>query len=539
MNSCSVSGAMLRSTQWAPQLAARQSNGLLSCLLEETNTRTVATSREISREPDADASPSSATELAGLAAAGVSTPRERPDDELQGPRRRYEAMIARGELRQDAKQAVTVNHLERVYQDLLANRRRSGSGLTLVDASGIKERKSGWWGSLVDSLKDKSQNSSSQPTRGLYMYGGPGCGKTMLMDMFAASLPRDMAKALYRIHYHDFMLEVHESLQEHRATPDPLRKVSKDIAAKSTLICLDELFVNDIADATILHRLFDDLWSRNVTLVTTSNRHPDKLYENGLQRQLFLPFIETIKERCMVHDMESDRDYRKLAHHAEGLYFTGSFREEELEDRFMELTNKNPIGTLRVDVDMGRELQLRRVGGCVAYETFKSLCERPLGAADYMALARAKHTLALSGIPVFDEKSKPFAYRFVTLIDILYENRIRLICSAEGSPEELFENIQVYDYDKVAEKERGTTSEERDSPEEMDSTTDKRSMSDKNLVVDDNLGFVKDRTISRLIEMQSNEYLVDHATMHAPELLKALVTCPDAKRFARYTGRTR
>lgn len=124
-------------------------------------------------------------------------------------------------------------------------------------------------------------------------------GKTMLMDMFASSLPRDMAKGMERVHYHDFMLDVHESLQEHRATPDPLQKVAKDIAAKSSLICLDELFVSDIADATILHRLFDNLWGRDVTLITTSNRHPDHLYENGLQRQLFLPFIETIKTRCV------------------------------------------------------------------------------------------------------------------------------------------------------------------------------------------------------------------------------------------------
>ena len=143
--------------------------------------------------------------------------------------------------------------------------------------------------------------------------------------------------------------------------------------------------------------------------------------------------------------MESDRDYRKLAHHAEGLYFTSQFREQELEERFIELTNKSPIQTMTIEVDMGRHLVLQRTGGCVAHETFANLCEKPLGAADYMAVARTKHTLALSGIPKFDEKSRPHAYRFVTLIDILYENRIRLICSAEASPEVLFENIQVYD----------------------------------------------------------------------------------------------
>jgi len=174
------------------------------------------------------------------------------------------------------------------------------------------------------------------------------------------------------------------------------------------------------------------------------------------------------------------------------------------------LTNKNPIRQLSVDVEMGRTLVLQRTGGCVAYETFASLCERPLGAADYMALAKAKHTLALSGVPKFDEKTRPYAYRFVTLIDILYENRIRLICSADGTPEALFERVQVYG--------------------DVGSTD--RDQSD--MVVDDNLGFVKDRTISRLIEMQSNEYLIDHATRHAPELLMALTTCPSADKYQRY-----
>ena len=286
-----------------------------------------------------------ATELAGLAAAGTQ---EQGDDaraaESQGPRAKYDAMIARGELRQDTRQALTVDQLERVYQDLITSRQsRTGSGLTLVDASSStkpRRRRTGWWVSIVDSLGDHpTPPSAPSSPRGLYMYGGPGCGmypsplppmtvhsrtralagpnaltrspmhasvrpfdrigKTMLMDMFASSLPRDMAKGMARVHFHDFMLDVHESLQEHRATPDPLQKVAKDIAAKSSLICLDELFVNDIADATILHRLFDNLWGRDVTLITTSNRHPDHLYENGLQRQLFIPFIETIKTRCV------------------------------------------------------------------------------------------------------------------------------------------------------------------------------------------------------------------------------------------------
>ena len=315
-----------------------------------------------------------------------------------------------------------------------------------------------------------------------------------------------------RIHFHDFMLEVHELLQEHRDTPDPLALVAKDIARKSKLICLDELFVNDVGDATILHRLFASLWSRRVTLVATSNRHPDALYEGGLQRQLFLPFIEMLKQKCVVHDMDSERDYRMLAHHTAGLYFTSSQREEELESRFLELSNQNPIKSLTVKVEMGRELVLHRTGGCIAFETFAQLCEQPLGAADYMALAKAKHTLALSGVPKFGPKTKHFAYRFVTLIDILYENKIRLICAAEADPVGLFANIHTN-----AEKLKDTQ--------------------DEDIVIDDNLGFVKDRTISRLTEMQSDEYLEDHAAKHAPELLLALQEEQEARRKARFAKR--
>ena len=261
-----------------------------------------------------------------------------------------------------------------------------------------------------------------------------------------------------RIHFHDFMLEVHELLQEHREMRDPLAAVAKDFVSKSKLLCLDELFVNDIADATILHRLFDQLWANGITLVATSNRHPDNLYEGGLQRQLFLPFIESLKDKCVIHNMESAIDYRKLAHHAAGLYFTSENREQELHDRFIELTNNNPIHSETVQVEMGRQLTLSKVGGCIAFSSFSELCDMPLGAADYMAIAKSKHSLALSGVPKFDSASKTAAYRFVTLIDILYENKIRLLCSAEGSPADLFSNVETY----VGSKAKDDEQENRD-----------------------------------------------------------------------------
>ena len=190
------------------------------------------------------------------------------------------------------------------------------------------------------------------------------------------------------------------------------------------VLCLDELFVTDVADAMIVARLFGRLWDRGLVLIATSNRHPDGLYEGGLQRSLFLPFIHRLKTACHVHDMNSTTDYRLLAKHQGGLYFTNpSMRDADVERRFMELANNNPVHAVKIPVAMGRCLEMPKVGGCIAMFTFEELCDRPLGAADYIALAEAKHTVALSGVPVFRAANKSAAYRFVTLVDVLYEHR--------------------------------------------------------------------------------------------------------------------
>lgn len=298
------------------------------------------------------------------------------------------------------------------------------------------------------------------------------------------------------------MLDIHAALRHHQATADPLALVADDVASHTRVLCLDEFFVNDVADAMILHRLFARLWDRRLVLVATSNRHPDALYEGGLQRDLFLPFIRRLKEECVIHDMESPVDYRQLAQHRSGLYFVGADAGEDLYERFVELTNGQPIAPVSIEVAMGRHLLLPRVGGCVAFFNFEDLCDRPLGAADFIALANAKHTLALSGIPIFTGTTRAAAYRFVTLIDVLYEHRVRLVCSAEGFPSELFSNVLTNLEAKEA------ASRESHVPDMV--------------VVDDNLGFSKDRTVSRLTEMQSTEYLTAHAQAHAPELLLAL-----------------
>lgn len=463
--------------------------------------------------------PFSATELAGLAAkladsSYAHAPAEAVPSAGLGPLLAYTQGREEGLLRPDPLQEATIQQLQRLYEDLVAAipapaGRRGASGLTLVDAAGpgpgaaAEEGRRPWWTTLFGSLGTDLEASAGEgepAVQGLYMHGGVGCGKTMLMDLFAACAPPHFK--LLRTHFHDFMLDVHGRLRAQAGAPDPLARVADEVAAAAHVLCLDELFVTDVADAMILHRLFGRLWDRGVVLVATSNRRPDALYEGGLQRALFMPFIERLKSACVIHDMVSPTDYRRLAQHRSGLYFVSREREAELEGRFLELANHQPVGPQEVEVAMGRRLRLPRVGGCITAFTFDELCGRPRGAADYIALANAKHTVALSGVPVFTAANRTAAYRFVTLIDVLYEHRVRLLCSAEAAPAQLFAHVLT--------NEEAKKTESSGPPGGGDA------------VVDDNLGFSKDRTVSRLTEMQSREYLRAHAERHAPELLYAL-----------------
>ncbi|KAI8008376.1 AFG1-like ATPase [Camellia lanceoleosa] len=250
-----------------------------------------------------------------------------------------------------------------------------------------------------------------------------------------------------RIHFHDFMLDGH--LQKHKGVPDPLEFVAGEISDESILLCLDEFMVADVADALILNHLFGHLFSNGVILVATSNCAPDNLYEGGLQRDLFLPFISTLKERCVVLEIGSSTDYRKMT--------------------------SVPLGA----------------NGC-AYFPFEELCDKPLGAADYFGL------FTLDGVPIFRLHNRTAAYRFVTLVDVMYENKARLMCTAEGTPVELFEKIVTIS-----------------NAQQMAPRTSSRSRKndDLDLCVDNELGFAKDRTISRLTEMNSKEYSEQHSAM--------------------------
>ncbi|KAL1203135.1 hypothetical protein V5N11_015372 [Cardamine amara subsp. amara] len=408
---------------------------------------------------------------------------------MAGPLVEYQRRIVAGELLDgDLCQLGTLRELQRLYDELVQS--ADACRLDRYSASAKPNRSNWFWSKFV------SQSPSVSPVKGLYLYGGVGTGKTMLMDLFFHQLPASWRAQ--RIHFHNFMLSVHSRLQMHKGLEDPLEVVGLEIADEAILLCLDEFMVNDVADALILNRLFKHLFNIGIILVATSNRAPDNLYEGGLQRDLFLPFISTLKERCVVREIGSSVDYRKLTSAEEGFYFIGKDISGLLKQKFQLLVGDLPAGPQVVEVVMGRKLQVPLAADGCAYFLFEELCDRPLGAADYLGLFKKFHTLALEGVPIFGLHNRTAAYRFVTLVDVMYETKARLLCTAEGSPQELLERIvTISDAQQIAPR---TSSRSRKSD-------------DPDLCVDNELGFAKDRTISRLTEMNSREYLEQHSRM--------------------------
>ncbi len=277
------------------------------------------------------------------------------------------------------------------------------------------------------------------PVRGLYIWGGVGRGKSMLMDLFFEAAP---VLPKRRVHFHAFMGEVHDRLAAEREASnkgEPIKRVAATLAGGARLLCFDEFQVTQIADAMILGRLFDELFAGGVVVVATSNRHPDTLYEDGINRALFVPFIERLKAQCEIFELASARDYRldRLTEAPVWYVPLGADSAAALDRAWNRLTLGAAPQSMILSLK-GRKLEVSREAAGVARFTFDELCARPLGALDYLAIAATFHTLILEGIPVLTANRRDEAARFVSLIDALYESRVKLVASAAAEPGALY-----------------------------------------------------------------------------------------------------
>ena len=289
-----------------------------------------------------------------------------------------------------------------------------------------------------------------EPPKGLYLWGGVGRGKSMVMDLFFNSVPIQEKR---RVHFHAFMQEIQSGIHEARSTgvEDALRPVAEKVADEARLLCFDEMQITDIADAMIVGRLFEILFARGTVVVTTSNRVPDDLYKDGLNRALFLPFIDLIKQRMEVHHLQSPNDYRQDRLSGSPVYFhpANAKARAEIDRLWQDLTGGEwePL-TLTVK---GRQVVLPGYANGVARAEFWELCGRMLGPADYLAVAEAVRVLILEDIPRLGRSNFNEAKRFVTLIDALYEAKVRLIASAADTPEQLYiEGEGVFEFERTA-----------------------------------------------------------------------------------------
>jgi len=332
----------------------------------------------------------------------------------QTPRRRYEAELKEHGFVRDPAQDRAVGVLDALYTRLVATPRVSWSRFLGREASAVK---------------------------GLYLWGGVGRGKTWLMDCFFETLPFEDK---LRLHFYRFMHEVHAELNKHPDEQDPLRKVAQHFRAQARVICFDEFFVSDITDAMLLGKLFEHLFAMGVTLVTTSNVPPDRLYWNGLQRERFLPAIREIKAHTQVLEVNGATDYRLRHMQDTELFYVpaGAEADAHLASVFERLAGHQAGQTGDLTVN-DRPIPVRRHADGVAWFDFGAICEGPRSQEDYIELARSFHTVLISGIPVFDRDREDAARRFIALVDEFYDRRVKLAASAAAPLDQLYDGQKL------------------------------------------------------------------------------------------------
>lgn len=352
---------------------------------------------------------------------------------------RYDALVASGEIEGDPDQKRLAREFDRLLDAVRSKR------------IAVKSSSLGW---LFARKKEKPE-----AIKGLYIHGAVGRGKTMMMDIFFALVP---AKRKRRAHFNDFMADVHERIHAHRQKVrtgeakdiDPIPPVAAELVAEAWVLCFDEFSVTDITDAMILSRLFSELFAKGCVLVATSNVAPDDLYRDGLNRGLFLPFVDILKQYVQVFNLDARTDYR-LEKTARLPVYRAPLTEEaksDMDRAWREITAGKSVAPAVITVK-GHKLEVPRAAAGAARFTFEELCARPLGASDYIALAERYHTIFIDGVPKLAEKSRNEAKRFITLIDTLYDHGIRLFVSAEAEPEQLMQakkGTEAFEFDRAA-----------------------------------------------------------------------------------------
>ncbi|MCQ0989543.1 cell division protein ZapE [Jiella marina] len=369
-----------------------------------------------------------------MASSAIPQPRDR----LGPVRSALERLIETGEIEADHRQRLLADRLDALDRRLSA------------EIGATKKSALGW---LFGRKRD------SEPVKGLYVHGDVGRGKTMLMDMF---FRHSSVASKRRVHFHAFMGEVHELIGEHRKKAkngeakgdDPIPPVAEAIVARSRLLCFDEFTVTDIADAMILSRLFKALFANGLVLVATSNVAPDDLYPDGLNRPLFLPFVKVLKDHAEIFELKGEEDYRLAFLGVDDIYVeTG---EENAADRIEAAWQRLLDGERETSTSLsikGRTIPVPRSGNGAARFAFEDLLKRPLGAQDFLAIARRFHTIIVENVPVMAEAERNEAKRFITLVDALYDSGRRLVVLADAPADELYRGrsgTEAFEFDRTA-----------------------------------------------------------------------------------------
>lgn len=440
-----------------------------------------------------------------------------------GPIQEYDRRVAEGRLKNDEHQRGIIQSLQHLHDELRHYQARPVVHPTLESLKPSKGLFSFFGGGKP---KAALQDIPADLPRGLYLFGDVGSGKTMLMDLFYDTLP-SAVRSKTRIHYHNFMQDVHRRLHrmkmEHGNDIDAVPFVAADIAEHGNVLCFDEFQVTDVADAMILRRLLEALMSHGVVLVTTSNRHPDELYKNGIQRESFVPAIHLLKSRLHVINLDSPTDYRKIPRPPSGVYHTplDAHAADHAEKWFRFLGDPETTEPhSEVQHVWGREIFVPRVSGRCAWFTFDELIKEPKSAADFIELTRSYDAFVVTDVPGMTIRERDLARRLITFIDAVYESHAKLVLTTEKPLTELFTSR-----DEIAEsllKDSGHDSSSgsgsgsgaggpevsqvmKDIMEDPDKQADK--LKGSALFANDEEAFAFFRALSRLTEMGSVEWV--------------------------------